>query len=81
MDIERYEIEGLYPMGTVSQLLSTDPSQWDREWRLWHWTPSKYEAKMTLRAGNYLRHRTCPISYIRLRVVRVTKHTRKVIDL
>jgi hypothetical protein len=75
---ERYEIEGYYPIGSVAELKAKDPSTWEREWRLWHWTADRYEAKMTKRAGMYLCHRTCPISYTQLRIVRVTPNYRRV---
>lgn len=75
----RYDIEGYFPVEPVSQLLKTDPSTWEREWRLWHWTIDRLEAKMTKRAGEYLCHRTCPISYTKLRIVSVTPKARTVL--
>lgn len=75
----RYEIEGYYPVGSIAQLKATDPVTWERAWKLWHWTTVLLEARMTLRAGNYLRHRTCPISYTMLRLVRVTSRGRTII--
>jgi hypothetical protein len=74
-----YEIEGYFPVGHVAALMRTDPSKWTRGWKLWHSTPILLEARNTLRAGNYLCHRTCPISYSMLRIVRVTEKERKVI--
>jgi len=75
----RYEIEGYYPIGLVSVLMRTDPSQWERDWKVWHHTNDLRSARITLRAGNHLCHRTCPISYSRLRLVRIDKQGRKVV--
>jgi hypothetical protein len=74
-----YEIEGYYPIGHFAALKRIEPSKWQRSWKLWHSTLDLFEARQTLRAGNYLCHRTCPISYTMLRLVRVDKKGRKVI--
>lgn len=78
-DPVRYEIEGLYPVGPVAWLMKQDPASWNRDWRRWHWTTDLREARQTMRTGLYLCHRTCPISYTRLRLVRVDAKGRKVI--
>jgi hypothetical protein len=75
----RYEIEGYYPVGHVAALLRMDPSDWQRDWKMWHWTTDLREARQTMRAGNYLRHRTCPLSYTMLRIVQVTTQGRKIV--
>lgn len=74
-----FEIEGYYPIGLVGWLKRTEPSKWERDWKVWHSTPDLREARQTMRAGKYLCHRTCPISYSLLRLVRVSKSNRKVI--
>lgn len=77
----RYEIEGLYPIGHVAMLMKTDPSTWERDWKTWHFCFDKTEAFNTMRAGRYLCHATCPISYTRLRLVQVSSQGRKVLKL
>lgn len=74
-----YEIEGYYPVGNPAGLKGIDPKLWRREWRHWHTTPVLAEARATLRTGKYLCHRTCPLSYTMLRIVRVDQRGRKVI--
>lgn len=74
-----FEVEGYFPVGSVSQLLKIDPRKWDREWRFWFKCDRLYEARQTLRAGKYLCHRTCPLSYTDLRIVRIDKKGRTVI--
>lgn len=74
-----YEIQGYYPAAHFSWLRKQDPRQWHREWRVWHTTRDIREARETMRAGKYLCHRTCPISYSMLRIVQVTSQGRKVL--
>jgi hypothetical protein len=70
--VSHYEIEGNFPVGHVMALQRQHPSQWHRDWRCWHQEVHLRDARNTLRAGSYLKHRTCPISYSELRLVAVS---------
>lgn len=74
-----FEIEGYFPIGHVAALMRTDPTKWERDWKLWHRTENLFDARRTKKTGMMLAHRTCPISYTLLRIVRVDKNGRKVI--
>lgn len=78
-DNVHFEIEGYFPKGPMSKLLQTDPSTWEREWRLWHTVNTLFDARATLRTGKYLCHRTCPLSYTQLRLIRIDKKGRRVV--
>lgn len=74
-----FEIEGYFPVGSVAELRRIDPSKWERRWKLWHLVDNLFDARRTKATGMLLAHRTCPISYTLLRIVRVDKKGRKVV--